>query len=410
MSKPSSFALRAAFAYSLAIAYGTLFPLTDWSIPPSFQWLDSLPTWQTHTSKTDLLTNLLAYVPVGFLLAWGLRPRIGGPRATLVALLSGTSVSLSLEVIQGVLPARVSSLDDLVANSVSTLAGALVATLISPSEPLGRSLRETRRRWTNQKVEADTGLAVLALWALSQLSPLVPSADIGQLREGLRPLWTTLNHPSRFDLHHTVTYLLAVCGVGLLTSVLLRTKRKVSLALPVFVYGVLLLKVPVMTRQLSLEAILGSTVGLVVFFALRGRPGAPIALLSAGAILGSHVLEGLRVPSSAPSSSPVQDFSWIPFAEYRLNLYDFADILGTAWAPFALAYLVRHHLAHRPPPWVATAGAIFVFSVVFSIEWAQRYLPGRSPDLTDCLVAVGAWLIPWVSRRHKTEAGTPSRS
>jgi hypothetical protein len=45
---------------------------------------------------------------------------------------------------------------------------------------------------------------------------------------------------------------------------------------------------------------------------------------------------------------------------------------------------------------VAIIGAMAVFGIAFAIEWNQRFLAGRSADITDAIIALLAWLAPWL--------------
>ena len=79
-----------AAAYALLIAYGSLFPF---SFVGGEAHLSGLLAWPKHYSGTDVLTNLLAYMPLGLLLglAWqGRRSPLG---SSALALLIGTALS-----------------------------------------------------------------------------------------------------------------------------------------------------------------------------------------------------------------------------------------------------------------------------------------------------------------------------
>ena len=146
---------------------------------------------------------------------------------------------------------------------------------------------------------------------------------------------------------------------------------------------VLLLKIPVIGRQLSLEAVAGFLVGLC-------------ATASAIALTGSVIAASLFVPADA-SRDVMQfaTFNWVPFRSHLSNdIIGIIDILGGIWPFLALGYLALLALgAHR---WlVALCGAVAIFLMVFALEWGQRYTPGRSADITDAIIATLAWLAPW---------------
>lgn len=188
-----------ALLYALLIAYGSLFPFSGWTRPPEpWAWL-RWPPDVAHWSRADLLVNILAYVPLGFGLASGSSPRRSGMAAVLWAALAGFALSFSIESTQAYLPARVSSLGDLLTNTGGTLLGAMLARGLGSRGHAGRLLADWRARAIEPGRAADVALIALGLWALSQLSPLVPSFDIGNLRHGVAPIARTVTGAAPFD-------------------------------------------------------------------------------------------------------------------------------------------------------------------------------------------------------------------
>jgi len=133
-----------ALLYALLIAYGSLFPFSGWTRPPEpWAWL-RWPPDVAHWSRADLLVNILAYVPLGFGLASGSSPRRSGMAAVLWAALAGFALSFSIESTQAYLPARVSSLGDLLTNTGGTLLGAMLARGLGSRGHAGRLLADWR--------------------------------------------------------------------------------------------------------------------------------------------------------------------------------------------------------------------------------------------------------------------------
>jgi len=42
-----------------------------------------------------------------------------------------------------------------------------------------------------------------------------------------------------------------------------------------------------------------------------------------------------------------------------------------------------------------TIGAVLVTAAVFALEWRQQWLPGRYGDITQVLLCLAGWIIPW---------------
>lgn len=241
---------------------------------------------------------------------------------------------------------------------------------------------------------ANLGLLALGFWVLSQLSPLVPSIDLGNLRDGIKPLWYTLQSPATLEWLRVVEYALSITVVGVISSTLLRTRYNALFIFSGFVCLVLLLKVPVVGRQLSLEALLGFVTGLVVTVLVYGRPLRPRLLIAAFAATGMVLASGLYVPAN-PGTGHLFPFNWIPFRSHLSNnITGLIDILGNLWPFLALSYLgwiasIKHRAA------LILTGSAMIFLLMFALEWYQQFQPGRSADITDAIIATLAWIAPW---------------
>lgn len=111
--------------YVLLLIYGTWFPLSgwDWSLGGISGFL-SIDMFE-RTTRSDLIINLLVYMPFGLLVT--LRLTGSGLSKLLVATLLGSLLSTGLEFGQTYLPNRVTSLADIILNTTGTLTGAISA-------------------------------------------------------------------------------------------------------------------------------------------------------------------------------------------------------------------------------------------------------------------------------------------
>ena len=124
-------ALLAALAYLLIVGAVTLGP-APWRTRPAVEGYDvlSLSTWlSSGTWSTgrpqEFLANILLFVPLGILL------RLAFPRATWAgAVLIGGAISMGIEVLQ-MWGSRVSDPRDVVANTIGTFVGALIAAAVA---------------------------------------------------------------------------------------------------------------------------------------------------------------------------------------------------------------------------------------------------------------------------------------
>ena len=93
-------ARMACIGYGLLIIYASLFPfnfnfgvgaeLLDWMIAPIPKYITSF----------DIFTNILGYIPLGFLLVFAVYPLLKDYKALLFSLIVGLMVSASMESLQ----------------------------------------------------------------------------------------------------------------------------------------------------------------------------------------------------------------------------------------------------------------------------------------------------------------------
>lgn len=377
------------------LAYGTLYPLRGWHVPATALADLFIRSLTAHASRADLLTNVLVYIPYGLLVGLGLyTARRYLPRFCLIVA-SGLLLSLGLESLQALVPGRTPSLLDIGLNTLGTALGAGLPPLLSEQSRLGRYLADHRRRWFVARPTTELGLAVLILWVLGQLSPLVPSIDLGNLREGLAPLRLAWQDLARIDLGQMVAYALAILALGLIARDLWRG-RLLSFV-PVFllfILTVLALKVPIVTRQLSLEALFGASIGWLLTLGLAPLRERWRLFLTAAVLALAHAAEQLR-PVLDPQAG-LHPFAWTLFEAQTLSLSGLTDILSAAWPFVAAVYLWRRLQPHTQRPGILLASLV-VLTYSFALEWLQQYIPGRYGEITDVLVGGIAWGAAWLA-------------
>src|SRR3954466_1294239 len=89
-----------AVAYFVVIAYTSLQPFSGWWIPPveirGFLWAP----WPRYITLEDVVVNVAAYVPLGFLLARALMAKLGVRRAVFAAAGVALLTSVLMECVQ----------------------------------------------------------------------------------------------------------------------------------------------------------------------------------------------------------------------------------------------------------------------------------------------------------------------
>jgi VanZ family protein len=180
-----SSAVPLAWAWAALIVYASLFPFDGWRWPPGVPaWqLLRLP-WPRYFIPFDIAGNLLAYAPLGGLVALAqLRHGRGAVAALASGMLLGLGLSYAMELTQHLLPRRVPSLLDWVLNAAGASLGALLA-LAAGWLGLLRRWQAARDRWLDH---GNAGaLALLLLWPVALLFPTPVPLGLGQVGEVLR--------------------------------------------------------------------------------------------------------------------------------------------------------------------------------------------------------------------------------
>lgn len=180
MHKTSAWPL--ALVYVGLIVYASLYPFAHWRDQGVDAWWFLSAPLPKYWTGFDVMSNVLGYMPLGFLLALSAL-RSGRERVALpIAILATVLLSLAMESLQVYLPDRVPSNLDLLLNLAG---GALGAGSAWSLERLGFLQRWSRFRADWFVAEARGGLVLLALWPVALLFPAVVPFGLGQVMERL---------------------------------------------------------------------------------------------------------------------------------------------------------------------------------------------------------------------------------
>lgn len=180
--KPFALPLYLAGAYLLLALYGSLYPFNGWRDSGVEPLAFVAAGWPRYFTGFDLATNALAYLPLGFLWAAVLLPRVGNVIALVVATSLGIMLSLGIEVLQNYLPSRVPSNLDWACNTLGSLLGATAGLRWGSHLLDGGRLHAWRLRRFLPGETGDYGLLLVALWLLTQLNPETFLFGNGNLR------------------------------------------------------------------------------------------------------------------------------------------------------------------------------------------------------------------------------------
>ncbi|MCD6732373.1 MAG: VanZ family protein [Burkholderiaceae bacterium] len=158
-------------AWLAAVVYATLYPWSGWRAPGRWMFSFLSEPWPRWWTGFDVAVNVLAYLPIGLLLSSWLARRMSLSMglAAALATIAAAGLSLTLECAQALLPARVPSRMDLLANAAGGALGALVAAWIG---------RRRIEQWPQRAREtlplaphSTPGLLLLCAWLVAQLYP-----------------------------------------------------------------------------------------------------------------------------------------------------------------------------------------------------------------------------------------------
>lgn len=278
-----------ASLYAVFIIWASLSHHGTWrSLPdPLFAFLYApLPAWVT---RTDLATNLLVYVPLGYLV----RVAVSVPRfpwtSVLLSTLSIAVLSLAMETLQQALPDRNASNLDLIINTLGGLSGAIVSLHHGRWRRVLHYLHEVRARWLTPGVATNFGVVLIIVWVVAQFS-LRPLPGVGWLQLYLRPIDS--QQSSLYDINAVwfAAQALELLALGAFVSTLMRPGRYTAALTLLFGMAFLtkllaasiLLKLPVVAGLLSLETLAAFFVAFWILLAptaSRHRRGLAIASL-----------------------------------------------------------------------------------------------------------------------------------
>src|SRR3954452_17314072 len=89
-----------ALAYTLVIVYASAQPFSGWRMPPPEVLAFLTAPWPRYLTIGDILLNIAAYLPLGAMLFFVLRPPLAAAFAMVLATMLGVLLSLVLEIVQ----------------------------------------------------------------------------------------------------------------------------------------------------------------------------------------------------------------------------------------------------------------------------------------------------------------------
>lgn len=380
--------LFVTLAVTAVILHGSLYPY-DFHVPansngPVFALLQS---WGTRPdSLGEMLANLLLYMPFGFFAALAMRSR----SRLLVVTALGLGLSTAIELTQFYDANRVTSLMDVCLNTSGTLLGALAAIVVRV--PFGLPIFKA------PLARPVPFILLIAMFGY-RLYPYVPTIDLHKYWHSVKPL---LFHPAigtpsvfrYFALWLTISFLAADAAGGAYSWFFVLCVGAAVFAGKILIVG----------QWLSLSDVAGAALAIALWLAALQRMSSRAAIV---AVFLCATIILLRLEPFVFESVP-KHFGWLPFRSFLngslgvnvQSLFEKAFLYGSL-----IWILGRAGLNLR-----AATAAVSFLTLMTSI--AEVFLPGRSGEITDALIALlmGTIFIALTGTTRVAERGSaPSK-
>ena len=314
-------------------------------------------------------------MPLGLCLLLSWPPRWGALTRLFWTVLIGSMLSCAVEMLQVHAPSRVSSLTDLLVNATGTLAGGLIAltylgigsTIRIPGIAPGRP--------------EPVPLGILLLWLGFRLAPFVPTFDLQKYKDAFEPLFVE----PRFGVLDTYRYMVGWLVVGYAVRCLWRREYAIR-AFVAIVFIVLVGRIVIVGKVLVAPEVLALLLCIPVAAVLVAMPDRRRAGLLALLLASVIVLQGLK-PFEV--LTPPHSFSWVPFMNSLSDSLEvnYSVLLEKCFWYFSLVWLLTRQ-------GMGIALATMLTAVLLTlIEVAQLWLPERSAEITDPLLALAAGIL-----------------
>lgn len=385
----------ATLAYTAFLAWQTLGDGGGWAC-------DGTPLLELRglrVSRGDLLANLVAYVPLGLLMAAdGARLSGLGPilARLLVGALAAAAISVSLEFVQACQPQRVSSWIDVLVNVAGALAGLVAGLALRARVASGWP----SAAWLGPAPLPLIAVALVGAWFAHQTAPWLFSLDLGVVRANLAALRDGIG--DGLQAWPFARHAAAWTAMGLAIAMAMRPWAPAGTATMAAMAVTTCAQVPVAGPHLSVSELAGLAVALPLLAGLsvpKWRGARPVALLLAAtaALVASQweprpAVAGLDATGEAGAApAALGDWHWWPAVGRGENMLAAVDAtLLFAWYALAVALVVRRAQAEGRPGWRWLAPASV--AVALAIEVGQMQVPGRYADTSGPVMVALAWL------------------
>jgi VanZ family protein len=358
--------------FAVVMAYGSIYPF-DFQVQhlngsALGTLLDNSSRW---SGRGDILGNTLLFLPFGFFGIVSADADKSLSRRFFAIIFLGAVFALALQVAQVFLPSREENLQDVLWNIIGLLAGGSAGALI---------LRYGRNASRQGSVALELVPCLLvASWLFYRLIPLVPSIDFQVIKDSLKPLLLHPHYNPASIFQNTTSWLVVA---GLLQRVQHGINR--DRYLWIIMLGVFGLEVIIVENDISVSNVAGALLAFGVWWGVLRRVNANAGIL-AGLLCMTIIIQGI---SPFVMRTLLEPFAWLPF-QGLLGGSMYVNVLAVSQKVFlygSLVYLLWQTTLNR------RLAMLLSMIVVTLVEFAQVYVVGHTPEITDPLLLVLAAL------------------
>lgn len=392
--------------FALLILYGCLMPfdLHFDKAKVTENILRSMQFWplgQLQSGKADLVSNVILYIPLGFLVALAAKVNKNDSNAlaTFGAMTIGCGLSMSIELLQSMSQTRVCGAHDFLTNTTGTLIGAAAACAYGMDAYRFISVK-CRQYWREHPVAMAAVILAVAL-AGDALFPFLPTLKLHEVHQNYKN--SQFDFAAGLDMHGAGYWIIQQAGafafLAMLTCSAIRKNGRPQILKALgmcvlFAAAMEAAKIFISNRSMNIANVIiaaaGSSCGAFLFAVFHEKMsyGAKVLFTAGGLLLYMAYLEwggaGVESASSVVKHLP-KGVEWLPLYDYALSGRGEKVVLFIRTISISAAFtftvqLLNTSESYRPKilKWtllMAVIGGVF--------ELGQSLIPGRYPTLTD---------------------------
>lgn len=352
----------------LFIAYGSLYPFNfDLSRPLPADLGAWLMNWQQRTIRSDVIANILLFIPYGFFGALTIQQQRKRSLllSILMMLLLGIVFAFCLQFIQFYLPSRVSHAADALLNAVGILIGIALAAY-SNSQRIQRIIPARLR------LAVSPAFLVLFLWIGWQFFPYIPVFESKQFGQSLD---TIVN--STWSLTSWLQYVLFWLVFYHLLQKLLGNDYRISFIISLSVF-LIIIKLAMYRSQMGWSEMTALPLAIIMHHMITQRWMVPLLAISSVTLLLWKTVYPLTFQSH------INAFQWLPFDDFLKGStwYNLSELIEESLILSSIGYFIAKWWHN----YRGAAGLLFGLSI--AITGLQLFLVGKHPDITLMVMAL----------------------